>query len=343
MVEVMDYTDLPAINNAKTFNKKSAAVQLLIRQSLQIIECLGVPIEDLSQRQREKTAMALLAVGGVTSSKGWKKIKDSNDTYSSTTREIIAFHNANLEENISSGSYDDIRRQDLKRLLVSEIVIQSKPAANTSNPTRGYRINAEYSRIIRNYGQPDWFAQVDTFNQSHKTYQERVRPKRILQKLTVKTPSGQSIQLKDGEHNAIQKQIIEEFLPRYGNEAILLYCGDSDNKYGIVYEKAQLEKLGFNDLKQSKLPDVVAYSPVKDWIYLIEAYHTSNPITAERKYELEQMMGAGAGKCVFVTAFENIQSYRTCPEDLAWETEVWIATDPDHMIHRNGSRFMGPY
>lgn len=339
----MDYNNLPVISNAKTFNKKSEDVKLMIRQSLQIIECLGVPIDDYPQRQREKTAMALLAVGGITSTKGWKRLKDSNDTYSLTTRQIIAFHNANLEENISSGSYDDILRQDLKRLLVAEIVIQSKPGANTSNPTRGYRINAEYSRIIRNYGQPDWFAQVDTFNKSHKTYQERVMPKRDIPKLTVKMSNGQNIQLKDGVHNAIQKQIIEEFLPRYGNEAILLYCGDSDNKYGIVYEKDQLEKLGFDDLKQSKLPDVVAYSPVKNWIYLIEAYHTSNPITAERKYELEQMMGIGAKMCVFVTAFENINSYRNCPEELAWETEVWIATDPDHMIHRNGSRFMGPY
>ncbi len=25
------------------------------------------------------------------------------------------------------------------------------------------------------------------------------------------------------------------------------------------------------------------------------------------------------------------------------ESEVWIAEDPDHMIHFNGERFLGPY
>lgn len=59
--------------------------------------------------------------------------------------------------------------------------------------------------------------------------------------------------------------------------------------------------------------------------------------------ELEIMLGDAARKCCFVTAFENQAAYRSCPEDLAWETEVWVATQPDHMIHLNGSRFQGPY
>lgn len=28
---------------------------------------------------------------------------------------------------------------------------------------------------------------------------------------------------------------------------------------------------------------------------------------------------------------------------ISWETEVWIADSPDHMIHFNGSQFLGPY
>lgn len=339
----MSYSNLPVITNKKTFDKKTDEVKLLIRQSLQIIECLGVPIDDLTNRQKEKMAMAFLAVGGVKTSSGWKRIKDSNNDYAPTTREIIDFYNANLGDHISRGSYDDVRRSDLSRLLKATIVINSKPASNNSNPTRGYKINSEYSRIIRNYGQSDWFTQVVTFNKSHPTYEERISQKRNIAKLKVSTPDGREIELKDGEHNAIQKQIIEEFLPRYGHGATILYCGDSDNKYGIIFEKDKLTVLGFGDLKQGKLPDVVAYSPSKDWIYMIEAYHTSNPITPERKYELEQLMGAGVSKAVFVTAFENSSAYRSCPEDLAWETEVWIATDPDHMIHRNGTRFLGPY
>lgn len=338
----MEYQNLPTINTPN-FLQKSDKTKKLIQEALQIIDRLGIPIEHLTERTKEKTAMAFLAVGNVTSSKKWKSIKDSNDDYALTTREIISFHNEYLEENISSGSYDDIRRKDLKQLLLSGIVVQSKPSANSSNPTRGYRINCEYSRIIKNYGQKDWFKQVEMFNKSHKTYRERVSQTRDIPKLCVTLKNGNSFQLADGSHNAIQKMVIEEFLPRYGNEAVLLYCGDSDNKFGIVYEKEGLHNLGFNDLKQGKLPDIVAYSPSRDWIYLIEAYHTSNPITPDRKCELEQMAGRSAKKCIFITAFENEASYKNCSEDLAWETEIWIATEPDHVTHRDGCRFLGPY
>ena len=28
---------------------------------------------------------------------------------------------------------------------------------------------------------------------------------------------------------------------------------------------------------------------------------------------------------------------------ISWETEAWIAKAPDHLIHFNGERFLGPY
>lgn len=337
-------TDLPVINNKKTFNLKTAPIKKLIQESLQILACLGIPIDHYTDRQKEKMAMALLAVGDVKKSTDWRKIKDTRDKYSLTTREIINFHNKYLEEHISPGSYDDIRRKDLQPMLICEIVVQSAADANMSDPTRGYQISAEYARIIKNYGQPDWMKQVANFKKSHMSYEERLTVKRDIRKLKVATPDGREIELKDGEHNAIQKAIIEEFLPRFGYGAEVLYCGDSDNKYGVIFEKEKLSSLGFSDLKQSKLPDVVAYSPSKDWVYLIEAYHTSNPITKLRKYELKtKVLGSCVNKAIFVTAFENISSYRDCPEELAWETEVWIATEPEHMIHRDGGRFLGPY
>lgn len=330
--------------NSKTFNKKSQPIQQLILESLYILSSLGIPIDTMGERQKEKMAMALLAVGDVKKSKDWKKIKTSNDTYSLTTRDIIGFHNKNLEEHISSGSYDDIRRKDLKPLILAEIVLKSKENSNNSDPTRGYKVNIVYARIIKNFGQSDWDQQVAKFNASHKTLAERLSSSRPMEMLKVQTPDGKEIKLVDGEHNLIQKEIIESLLPRYGNNAVVLYCGDANNKYGVIYEKEEMKKIGFEDLKQSILPDIVAYSYEKDWIYLIEAYHTSNPITPERKLQLKQMLGEeNYKKAVFITAFENIAAYKSCPEELAWETEVWIATDPDHMIHRNGKRFMGPY
>lgn len=336
------YDNLPAVNSPKTFNAKPPKVRKLIREALQVLSCLGIPIDTVTERKREKMAMAFLAVGNVKSSADWKRIKDANADYAVTTKGIIEFDNAHLGDRISRGSYDYVLRDDLKLLLLADIVVKSKPSANTSNPTRGYKVSAEYSRIIRNYGQSDWFAQVAAFNAAHPTYEEKISQRRNLPKIKVTTPDGRTLELKDGDHNAIQKAIIEEFLPRFGHGAVLLYCGDADNKYGLVFEEEKLRELGFLNLRQSKLPDVIAYSPGKDWVYMIEAYHTSNPITPTRKFELEKIMGASARKGVFVTAFENIAAYRKCDEELAWETEIWIMTEPDHMQHRDGTRFLCP-
>lgn len=327
----------------KGFSEKSPETQTLIREALHIVNTLGIPTDDLTDIRKEKIAMALLAVGDVKSSKEWSKIKDANKAYAVTTKQMISFYNQYLEDSTSMGSYDYVLRHGLKRLLIAGIVVQSKPDSNLSDSTRGYKISVEYSKIIRTYKQKDWEQQVSIFNRSHKTYAERLAQKRDIPKITVRTADGHEFQLKDGEHNLIQQQIIQEFLPRFGCNAKILYCGDSDNKYGIINETDTMTTLGISDISQGKLPDIVAYSETREWIFLIEAYHSSNPITAERKYELEQMMGSAATKCVFVTAFSNYEAYHACPEDIAWETEVWIATEPDHMIHRNGHRFMGPY
>lgn len=42
-------------------------------------------------------------------------------------------------------------------------------------------------------------------------------------------------------------------------------------------------------------------------------------------------------------AKEILQEFRKNAADIAWETEVWIADNPDHMIHFNGDRFLGPH
>ena len=55
----------------------------------------------------------------------------------------------------------------------------------------------------------------------------------------------------------------------------------------------------------------------------------------------EMTKGAKAGK-IFVTAFLDSKTFKKFSTSLAWETEVWIAEEPDHMIHLNGDKFFGP-
>jgi type II restriction enzyme len=145
-----------------------------------------------------------------------------------------------------------------------------------------------------------------------------------------------------GEHNELQKAVIEDFLPRFGHGAKVLYVGDAQDKL-MFREDDVLRELGFFELSHDKLPDVLAYSEEKNWLFLIEAVHSANPITELRKRALEQLSKACTADIVYVSAFLTKSSFRKFARDIAWETEVWIAESPEHLVHFNGDKFLGPH
>jgi type II restriction enzyme len=104
----------------------------------------------------------------------------------------------------------------------------------------------------------------------------------------------------------------------------------------------QLIKLGIPVTEHDKLPDIILYLPPQNWLYLIEAVTSHGPMTPKRIVELKGMLSnCNAGK-IFVTAFLSFTEFRKQLRNIAWETEVWIAEEPEHLIHFNGDRFWGP-
>lgn len=140
-----------------------------------------------------------------------------------------------------------------------------------------------------------------------------------------------------GKHNALQKAILEEFAPG----AICLYVGDTTNK-NLVENQTLLKQLGIALTEHDKLPDVILYCRDVDWIYFVEAVTSVGPMSPKRLQELEAMTQQVTSGKIYVTAFPDVTVYKRFVADLAWETEVWIADEPDHMIRLNGNRFMGP-
>ena len=153
--------------------------------------------------------------------------------------------------------------------------------------------------------------------------------------------NGADFQFSAGKHNELQKAIIEEFAPRFAPNAECLYVGDTIAK-DLVKNVDKLKELGFEITLHDKMPDVVLYREDKDWIYFVESVTSVGPMDPKRIIEISEMTtNVSAGK-VFVTAFLDFATYKKFADSLAWETEVWIADMPDHMIHLNGDRFMGP-
>ena len=328
-------------DSSKTFSEKPKEIQELINTALYILDTFGIPIEG-TPRRLERMAIAFLASGDIKSLKELPKAKDLNNGFALKTRDIINYVNEHFKENISSGSYDDIRRKDLKLLTIAEVVLQSNPNSATNDSTRGYSINPTYSELIRSFGNKNWEKSVKDILKNIEPLSQKLKRERQISKVEVTLPSGKQLTFSAGEHNDLQKAIIEDFLPRYGFGAEVLYIGDTADKY-LYLEKEKLEKLNFFEISHEELPDVIAYSKKKNWLYLIEAVHSSGPISEIRLLQLQNLTQGCTADIVYVTAFLNRPKFRQFISDIAWETEVWIADNPDHLVHFNGDKFLGPY
>lgn len=104
-----------------------------------------------------------------------------------------------------------------------------------------------------------------------------------------------------------------------------------------------MKALDFFELSHGELPDIVAYSSKRRWLYLIEAVHSSGPVSPIRHLELARLTTRCETDIVYVTAFLSRKAFRKFAADISWETEVWIADAPDHLIHFNGDSFIGPH
>lgn len=333
---------LTSKSKCKTFNRKSQKLQKLINQALDIIQSMGIPLDEKKPRGLEKMALVFISVAQVNKSQRWKKAKDRSHGVSLKSRDIIEYMNEHLEENISSGSYDDIRRKDLKMMVLDGLVSNSNPNAARNDPTRGYCLSPEYGKAVRSYGSNEWSVNVEKLLSSKKTLKDELSQKRNLKRINVKLPSGTKLKFSPGKHNELQKEIIENFLPLFGSGAEVLYVGDTSDKF-LHINRPALEGLAFFELKRGELPDIVAYNKNKNWLFLIEAVHSSGPVSPIRLLELEKLTGKCTADRIYVTAFLDKATFRKFVADIAWEKEVWIADRPEHMIHFNGDKFLGPY
>ena len=91
------------------------------------------------------------------------------------------------------------------------------------------------------------------------------------------------------------------------------------------------------------MPDVIVYTEEKNWLILIEAVTSHGPVNPKRRGELKTLFESSKAGLVFVTAFLDRRAMVKYLSEISWETEVWVADAPTHLIHFNGERFLGPY
>jgi hypothetical protein len=326
-----------------TKSTKSKSVKKILNEALDILDSIGIPLNLKTERGMEKMAMSFLALLDV--KKDWTNAKCVDDNYGLTSKEIIKYFNKNFADSTSVGSYDDVPRDYIKLLLVADFVTRSgiNPKQNYNSPTRKYTVPRFVKDLVIHYNTDNWEEKLVEFNANKLLLREEIKRLRNLNMLPVMI-DGKELKFSAGAHNELQKQIIEDFLPRFGAKCKVLYVGDGANK-SLLKIEADLKELKFFDISHGMLPDIVAYSSEKNWLFLIEAFFTTGTISEIRMKELKKNLVDCTAEIIFVTAFHSREEFRKQmgDNDIAWESEVWTADNPDHMVHFNGHKFLGGY
>jgi adenine-specific DNA-methyltransferase len=316
---------------------------LKLFQAKEVLSSLGLPPAQCNYR----SILVFLALANITPEDQWQNATAPLlPTYL-----IMEFIRNHYGMDYKPNSRETIRRQTLHQFEQARIVDRNRdnPERPTNSKDNNYSLNQSIIDILQQYPDGNWRCALDMFKRSVPALVEQYEKRLDLVKIPVTLLDGSMIKLSPGKHNRLHADIVHEFCPRFiGEGGRLLYIGDtasSRNEGGKLMrvEGAYLESLGISPMSHDKLPDVVIYDEKRKWLFLIEAVTSHGPISPKRWIELEEALKSCSVGRVYVTAFPDQATFRKNAADIAWESEVWIADNPDHMVHFNGSRFLGPH
>ena len=217
-----------------------------------------------------------------------------------------------------------------------------KPDRPINSPNWSYRIHPRALEVIRLYGQAGFDEALREYLTQVPGLKAQYETARRMNRIPVTLPGGAAVTLSPGGQNILIKQMVEDFCAYFTPGAEVLYVGDADAKWA-VFEQEILESLGVSVDQHGKMPDLVVYMRDRHWLVLFEAAYSHGPVDAKRHGELSRLFANSSAGLVYVSCFPDRREMRKYLADIAWETEVWCADNPTHLIHFNGERFLGPY
>lgn len=307
-----------------------------IEGAQEILKAFGLP----KLQQNERSALTLLALLDLRSDMEWSESRNPRRGIT-PIMDFIAEH---YGKRYAPNSRETVRRFTVHQFVAAALALQNmdNPARPTNSKDNVYEVEPTALKVIHSYGTDAWEANLAAYLSTIKTLRERYAQERAMALIPLDLPSGVKIELSPGGQNVLVEQIINKFCPRFTPGAVPLYVGDTAKK-DAYYDREGLKALGVVIEEHGKMPDVLVYHTDKNWLVLIEAVTSHGPINPKRKDELKALFTGSTAGLVYVTAFLNRKTMAKYLDDIAWEAEVWVADNPDHIIHFNGERFLGPY
>jgi len=307
-----------------------------IEAAQQIIIALGLP----RAQQNERSALCLLALLNLTPGKAWVDAK--NPLVGITP--IMDWAREHYGKEYAPNTRETFRRQTMHQFCDAGLAIANpnQPTRPVNSPKWCYQIEPAVLALLRTFGTPAWHNSLTDYLAERETLVARYAKEREQNRIPVEIAPGKEITLSPGGHSELIRVIIEDFAPRFAPGSVLVYAGDTGDKWGY-FDAPLLADLGVDVDSHGKMPDVVLHFTAKNWLLLVESVTSHGPVDGKRHAELAKLFAGSTAGLVYVTAFPSRTIMGRYLGEIAWETEVWVADAPSHLIHFNGVRFLGPY
>ena len=301
-----------------------------------ILQALGFG----AKQSNEVAAYTLLALLDLAPAKPWS---EANNPLRGITP-IIAFINEAYRIRYAPNTRETIRDEAVKYFVDAGVLIRNPDdlARPTNSGKTVYQVEAHALALFRSFGDRDWARSLQRYVSGRDAIRRELERERELARVPVTLPSGELVTLSAGGQNPLIKTVIEELCGRFVPGGVVIYIGDAEDKF-LHLDADYLQDLGVVVPASAKMPDVVIHDTRRNWLLLVEAVATTGAVDGKRRRELKELFAGCSAGLVFVTAFASREVMRSSLSQISWETEVWVASDPDHMIHFNGERFLGPY
>jgi hypothetical protein len=305
-------------------------------EAIEILKALGLP----KAQQNERSGLTLLALLDLEENNGWAASKQR------TVRihDILEFIQNTYGKHYAENTRETIRRQTLHQFEQAGIVVRNPddPERPTNSPHTVYAVESDVLKVIKKYGTSGWNTALEEWTKRKGKLIDRYEKRCKKHLVSIDLPGGLSLALSPGKHNELQAQVITDFRMRFCSETSVLYVGDTARKLLHIDENL-LKELKIPITEHDKLPDVILFDRKKHLLFLIEAVTAHGPLSPKRQIELEQTLKYCDARRVYVSAFPDFSEFKKHIGDIAWDTEVWISDNPDHMIHFNGPKFFTVY
>jgi hypothetical protein len=293
-----------------------------------------------AERSNERSALVLLALLGLTPEMTWAQATNP----SLRIVQIMEWLREHYGKNYKPNTRETIRRRTLHQFAEVLLVEQNPddPDRPINSPKWCYRLNASTLALLQTVDDADFEERLREYLIGAPGQVERYARARDLRRIPVTLPDGTPVNLSPGGQNVLIKYMVEEFCSMFTPGGRVLYVGDADAKWA-VFQENYLADLGITVNQHGKMPDLVVHMPDKNWLVLMEAASSHGPVDSKRREELATLFANSMAGLVYVSCFPSREEMRRYLAEIAWETEVWCADNPTHLIHFNGERFLGPY